>query len=107
MLAASKESTYGMFRPHFWYCHDCRDAAVDHKLKFNRIMWRQRIGHPTTYGHGICLQNFSAYCRIEILEPSYTQYEANEQYFQQRFEQHSSNKTGNSFRSWFFDHFSV
>ena len=94
-----------MFRLHFQCGHDCCGAAVDRKLKLNRIVWRQWIRHPTTYAHRVCLRYLSAYRRIEILKSSYTQNETKNQYFQQRFEQYSSNKTSDSFWSWFFDDF--
>jgi hypothetical protein len=73
--------------------------------KLNRIVWRQWIRHPTTYAHRVCLRYLSAYRRIEILKSSYTQNETKNQYFQQRFEQYSSNKTSDNFWSWFFDDF--
>ena len=57
------------------------------------------------YAHRVCLRYLSAYRRIEILKSSYTQNETKNQYFQQRFEQYSSNKTSDNFWSWFFDDF--
>ena len=102
MLATSKQRSYCVLRSHLLRGHNCREVAVDHKLKLNRIAWGQRIGDPTTYAHRVRLRNLPAYRRIEILESSCPQNEAKNQYFQQRFEQYRSNKTSDSFRTWFY-----
>jgi hypothetical protein len=83
MLATSRGCTHCVFRSHVLNGHDFRETAIDRELELNRTVWRQRIRHPTAYTDRVCLRNLSAYPRIEKLKSSYTQNEANNQYFQQ------------------------